>query len=163
MAGTNRSVKLISQDGIEFDVDVDLIRQSVVIKHMLDDLEGSDDAIPVPDVDGDILEKVIRFCEHHRDDAPLSDEERVEARRKPLEGFDAEFVRVDHPTLFKMILAANFLDIQSMLDTTCKATANLIKGKTPAQIRQIFNIEGDFTPEEEEEVRKENSWLIVDQ
>lgn len=30
--------------------------------------------------------------------------------------------------------------------------------KTPEEIRQRFNIPNDFTPEEEEEVRKENAW-----
>lgn len=31
-------------------------------------------------------------------------------------------------------------------------------GKTPEEIRRIFNIKNDFTPEEEELVRKENDW-----
>jgi len=32
----------------------------------------------------------------------------------------------------------------------------MIKGKTPEEIRKTFNIKNDFTPEEEEEVRREN-------
>eukprot|EP00037_Helgoeca_nana_P025977 m.289183 g.289183 ORF g.289183 m.289183 type:complete len:62 (-) comp27102_c1_seq8:4167-4352(-) len=58
-----------------------------------------------------------------------------------------------------MILAANYLDIPSMLEVTCKAVASLIRGKTPDEIRAVFNIENDFTPEEVEEVRRENAWL----
>ena len=57
-----------------------------------------------------------------------------------------------------MILAANFLDIKKMLDLTCKSVAEMIKGKTPEEIRKHFNIKNDFTPEEEEQVRKENEW-----
>ena len=34
----------------------------------------------------------------------------------------------------------------------------MIKGKTPEEIRKTFNIKNDFTPEEEEQVRKENEW-----
>ena len=34
----------------------------------------------------------------------------------------------------------------------------MIKGKTPEEIRAHFNIQNDFTPEEEEEVRRENAW-----
>ena len=35
----------------------------------------------------------------------------------------------------------------------------MIKGKTPEEIRKTFNIKNDFTPEEEEEVRRENQWV----
>lgn len=54
--------------------------------------------------------------------------------------------------------AANFLDIQSLLDLTCKTVADMIKGKTPEQIRSEFDIENDFTPEELDEVRRDNAW-----
>lgn len=54
--------------------------------------------------------------------------------------------------------AANYLDIKGLLDVTCKTVANMIKGKTPEEIRKTFNIKNDFTPEEEEQVRKENEW-----
>ena len=36
----------------------------------------------------------------------------------------------------------------------------MIKGKTPEEIRKTFNIPNDFTPEEEEEVRRENQWAF---
>jgi len=39
-----------------------------------------------------------------------------------------------------------------------KTVAGMIKGKTPEDIRKTFNIKNDFTPEEEEQVRKENEW-----
>lgn len=54
-----------------------------------------------------------------------------------------------------------FLDIKELLDLTCKTVANMIKGKTPDEIRKTFNIQDDFTPEEEEAVRKENECKTV--
>ena len=59
---------------------------------------------------------------------------------------------------FFLIQAANFLEIKDLLDLTCKTVANMIKGKSPEEIRVTFNIKNDFTPEEEEQVRKENEW-----
>ena len=62
--------------------------------------------------------------------------------------WDKDFVKVDDETLFNLILAANYLDIKSLLDLTCKTVADEIKGKTPEEIRVRFNIKNDFTPEE---------------
>ena len=56
--------------------------------------------------------------------------------------------------------AANYLNIKELLNLTCQTVADMIKGKTPEQIRKTFNIKNDFTPEEEEEVRRENAWAF---
>ena len=60
--------------------------------------------------------------------------------------------------LFEVILASNFFSIAELLDASCKTVSDLIKGKTPEELRKTFNIKNDFTPEEEEQVRRENEW-----
>ena len=70
----------------------------------------------------------------------------------------ANFIKIDQDTLFELILAANYMDIKPLLDLTCAAVASQIKGKSPEEIRKIFNIVNDFTPEEEAQVREENKW-----
>lgn len=56
------------------------------------------------------------------------------------------------------VQAANYLDIKPLLDVGCKTVANMIKGKSPEEIRKTFNIQNDFTPEEEDQIRRENEW-----
>ena len=77
-----------------------------------------------------------------------------------LKAWDTEFTKVDQGTLFELILAANYLNIKPLLDLTCATVANMIKGKSPEEIRKTFNIENDFTQEEEEEVKRENQWAF---
>lgn len=48
--------------------------------------------------------------------------------------------------------AANYLDVSDLLSSGCKAIANHIRGKTVEELRAFFNIENDFTPEEEARV-----------
>uniref|UniRef100_A0A9J8BHQ5 S-phase kinase-associated protein 1 n=1 Tax=Cyprinus carpio carpio TaxID=630221 RepID=A0A9J8BHQ5_CYPCA len=163
-AGVNMpTIKLQSSDGEMFEVDVEIAKQSVTIKTMLEDLgmddEGDDDPVPLPNVNAAILKKVIQWCTHHKDDPPPpEDDENKEKRTDDIPVWDQEFLKVDQGTLFELILAANYLDIKGLLDVTCKTVANMIKGKTPEEIRKTFNIKNDFTEEEEAQVRKENQW-----
>ena len=76
--------------------------------------------------------------------------------------FEIILVRWPSPLLGRLALttlqAANYLDIKALLDVGCKTVANMIKGKSPEEIRKTFNIQNDFTPEEEDQIRRENEW-----
>ncbi|XP_076676111.1 S-phase kinase associated protein 1 SKP1-related A isoform X1 [Andrena cerasifolii] len=156
------NIKLQSSDGEVFEVDVDIAKCSVTIKTMLEDLgmdEDEEEVVPLPNVNSAILRKVIQWATYHKDDPPPpEDDENKEKRTDDISSWDADFLKVDQGTLFELILAANYLDIKGLLDVTCKTVANMIKGKTPEEIRKTFNIKNDFTATEEEQVRKENEW-----
>lgn len=53
-----------------------------------------------------------------------------------IKAWDVEFVKVDQSTLFELILAANYMNIKSLLDLACLSVANMIKGKSPDEIRK---------------------------
>ncbi|GAM28869.1 hypothetical protein SAMD00019534_120450 [Acytostelium subglobosum LB1] len=153
------TIKLESSDEKVFEVQREIACMAVTIKHMLEDLGDTDTPIPLPNVTGVILEKVLEYCRHHHEHpTPQQDDKKDEKRLDDIPPWDREFCKVDQPTLFELILAANYLDIKPLLDVTCKTVANMIRGKTPEEIRKTFNIKNDFTPEEEEQIRKENEW-----
>ncbi|KAA8899744.1 hypothetical protein TRICI_006309 [Trichomonascus ciferrii] len=137
-------VQLRSSDNVVFQVDV-----------------GEDDTeIPIPNVTSTVLKKVLEYCEHHKDDPPMN-EENVERSKRTAENiseWDQKYLSVDQEMLFEIILTANYLDIRSLLEVGCKTVANMIKGKSPEEIRKTFNITNDFTPEEEAQIRRENEW-----
>ena len=162
MAST-RKITLKSSDGETFDVDEAVALESQTIKHMIED-DCADNGIPLPNVTSKILSKVIEYCKKHVE-TPKSEDRpaggaAVAGADEDLKTWDADFVKVDQATLFDLILAANYLNIKSLLDLTCQTVADMIKGKTPEEIRKTFNIKNDFTPEEEEEVRRENQWAF---
>ncbi|KAL5698947.1 suppressor of kinetochore protein mutant [Ranunculus cassubicifolius] len=69
-------------------------------------------------------------------------------------------MKIDQAVLFDLIMAANYLNVKGLLDLTCQTVADMIKEKTPEEIRKTFGIENDFTPEEEAELRRENQWAF---
>ncbi|RIA99671.1 Skp1 family, dimerization domain-containing protein [Glomus cerebriforme] len=153
-----KKVKLTSSEGTEFQVERSVAERSVLLKNMLEDVGENDMAIPLPNVNGPILTKVIDYCTHHRNDPVQTHDDDLKKTSEDIDDWDAEFCKVDQGTLFELILAANYLDIKPLLDLTCKTVANMIKNKSPDEIRATFNIQNDFSPEEEEQVRKENEW-----
>ena len=148
---------LQSQDGQEFKVEIKVAKMSETIKNLIEDA-GVDHPIPLPNVSGKILSKVVEYVRHHSESPVVQSEKTDDKRTDDINDWDLDFCKIDQTMLFELILAANYLDIKNLLDLTCKTVANMIKGKTPEEIRKTFNIKNDFTPEEEEQVRKENEW-----
>jgi len=150
----------VSKDEQTFKVPRDVVMQSGLIKDMLEETEGNEmPSIPLPNVESKALSKVIEYVKHHHNN-------KADEIEKPLKGkiedviskWDKAFLEIDQSLLIELIMAANYLNIKDLLDLTCAKVASMIKGKTPEQIRKTFNIQNDFTPEEEEAVRQENKW-----
>ncbi|BBH09816.1 SKP1-like 4 [Prunus dulcis] len=156
MATEKKMITLKSADGEIFEVEETVALESQTIKHMVED-DCADNAIPLPNVESHILAKVIEYCRKHVEFA-ANDEDKVTVKE-----FNDDFVHeimTDQSVLFDTILAANYLNIKSLLDLTCQTVADMVKGKTPEEIRKTFNIHNDFTPEEEAEIRRENEWAF---
>ncbi|XP_059624692.1 SKP1-like protein 1A [Cornus florida] len=149
---TSKKVVLRTLDGETFEVEEAVAMEAQTIKHLIED-DCADSIIPLPNVSSKILPMIIEYCKKHIE-TPKSEED-------ALKTFEADFVKdIDQATLFDLILAANYLNIKSLLDLTCQTVANMFKGKTPEEIRKTFNIKNDYTQEEEEEVRRENAWAF---
>ncbi|KAM3066492.1 hypothetical protein ACMFMG_011990 [Clarireedia jacksonii] len=155
-------ITLYSNDHHSIEVDQEVAEKSILLKNMTEDLGEAavSTPVPIPSVTGVILRKVIEWCEHHKHDTVALNDVASDMRNKTtdIEEWDQKFMQVDQEMLFNIILAANYLDIKALLDIGCKTVANMIKGKTPEEIRKTFNITNDFTPEEEENIRRENEW-----
>ncbi|XBI68776.1 hypothetical protein VPH35_047931 [Triticum aestivum] len=166
--GEKKMILLKSSDGEGFQVEEAVAMESQTIRHMIED-DCTDNGTPLPNVDSKILAKVIEYCKKHVQASPNpadnsgaadASSSTSTAPAEDLKSFDAEFVKVDQATLFDLILTANYLNIKGLLDLTCQTVADMIKGKTPEEIRKTFNIKNDFTPEEEAEIRRENQWAF---
>jgi S-phase kinase-associated protein 1 len=152
----DNEIYLLSNDNVKFKVDKEVAEKSVLIKNMLEDIGDSDLPIPLPNVNSNILKKVIEWCKKYKDDHIIQDDQ--QNRNTDINEWDQKYMDVDQETLFDIILASNYLDIKALLDIGCKTVANMIKGKSAEEIRRTFNIVNDFTPEEEAQIKKENEW-----
>ena len=156
----NISIKLISKDRFEYDLKLDAVIHSGLIKALLhisdeditnNSIELSDNIeIPLGEINSNILSKIINYLNY------------ITYDNSDINKFFEDFLKdIDNDTLFDIIIGTNYLEIKYLLDLTCKVVADEIKQcSTPQEIRKKFNIVNDFTPEEEEEIHKENAWCM---
>lgn len=156
-----------------------------VAQHPHADAPDDDDTIPFSTVDGEILKIILEYCERKSRqpsavvDPPKFDsrgrpfcadcmdpaEKEAERQRKLEEEQGAEWERklaqsLTHGVLFPLVVAANFLNCKPLLNVLCSEIANQIRGKTPQQLREHFNIKNDFTPEEQKQIEEDDRWLL---
>ena len=105
---------------------------------------GTGNAVPVHNVKSNILGLIVEYCQYHvnatkeKDGKKPTDDE--------IKAWDTQFVNVEQVVLFELILAATYMNIKALLDLTCLTVAEMIKGKTPEEIRKTFNIKVRVPP-----------------
>ncbi len=158
-----KTVHLVSQEGESFSVKAEVAVMSDLVKTMIDDTIEQDaepQEIPLPNVKGRVLAKVVEFCTHYMEDKMTDIDRPIKSANmhEVVQEWYARYVDMEQEMLFEILLSANYMDIKPLLELTCATVASMIKGKTPEEIRKAFNIPNDFTPEEEAQVREENKW-----
>ena len=162
---TDEWITLVSNDKQEFKVLLAAVKaapgsvsKNNTISNLIVDV-GTDSPIQLPDVDGKTLGKVVEYLMYHLEHPLEPVKEEDLQRADNICEWDKKFCEIEHQFLDDLILAANFLELHDLLHLGCKPIANMLKGKTPDEIKKTFNILKPLSPEEEEKVRKENSWL----
>ena len=119
-------VKLQCNDGEVLEVDVGAAEKSVLIKGLIEE-SGTEEEIPLPQINKKTLEKVIVFCTHicpndpPEIDKPLSHSDMTQV----VDAWWAEYIDIGtQEELFELVMAANYLDVKSLLELSCAKVAS---------------------------------------
>jgi S-phase kinase-associated protein 1 len=119
----SKKLNLISSDGAVFEVDYGVPLMSSRFNGIIETIPVGDVGnIYVNEVSSIILNMVIEYC-------------KKEIQNKDL---DDEFVNVDLKTLIDLTIAACYLKVHSLVKLSWSKVDNLLEGKTPEEISQIF-------------------------
>ncbi|XP_001602218.2 S-phase kinase-associated protein 1 [Nasonia vitripennis] len=158
-------IQLKSEDGTLFRVEMDIVMRFKTIKTMLNELglDGvEDEIVPLPNVSSGTLDKIIEWATHHRNDPVQEpDEDNLDPNDGGLSDWDFNFLENERigDKLIPLMVAANYLDIDSLMNSCCKYAANLIKGKSTTEVREILHI---HPPEKEGKSKQNTSPMQVD-
>ena len=155
------SLTLLSRDHQSFSLSKEAAAQSDLLRTMMD---GDPDASEVQlyHIDSSTVRRLIDYLNYHRSTPPRVIEKPIASVHmvELVDSFDAAFVDVEQEVLFRLLLAANYLHIRSLVALCSAKFASWMKNKTPQQIKQTFGIRLDATPQEEADIAREYRDLI---
>eukprot|EP01006_Ploeotia_vitrea_P061143 TRINITY_DN77336_c0_g1_i1.p1 TRINITY_DN77336_c0_g1~~TRINITY_DN77336_c0_g1_i1.p1 ORF type:complete len:186 (-),score=29.48 TRINITY_DN77336_c0_g1_i1:87-644(-) len=176
VSGGDRNINVSSEvilktsEDKEFVLSRDALKLSKILSDILDDSPTEEETvIPVNNVDAATLQCVAPYLEHYATSTPPTIDKPLRAPlQELLNDWDKDYVyktlfrdgdEKQHEPLFKTLLAGNFLGVEPLRDLCCATIANMLRGKTPEQIKEVFGVTEDFTPEEIKQVEKEYPFL----
>uniref|UniRef100_A0A182J1M4 SKP1-like protein n=1 Tax=Anopheles atroparvus TaxID=41427 RepID=A0A182J1M4_ANOAO len=163
-----RTIQLISSDNEFFVIEEHLATLSEHIKACVEDADADETVLIFLPIHSAILSKVVQWANIHKDDLiPILDigydsdnDDTVEKCTNNIDPKDVDFLKDQKDILMDLGEAAVVLKMKKLTKVVCKTVANIIKNsKSVEEIRDTLNIKCDFTPAEEEQVRRENGFL----
>ena len=175
-------VRLRSAEGDSCELPYEAAVLSILVKNTIDVEDSDDDGdnndgedaendaseemyeIDIPKVGTNCLANIVKFLRHHAT-------EPMHELQTPLNGTDIDTILasqpwyrnyisdMDRPMVFRLVQAANYMEIQPLLDIACLRVSTELVGKSAEEIRIILNLP-KMTPEEEEEARKKHPWIF---
>lgn len=161
-------VDIRSCDGIKIPTPLDVAGMWGTVSNLLDSYipvtkneeQGAClEEVPVPDVESAVLYKTIEYCQKYLKD-PESQEWKKDFFKNTYGNDNLEKIRTYHRCLANLALAADYLEIPSLLEDVTKVIADTIKNKNSETIRQEWEIPDDLTDEEKEKIIREHRWAF---
>ncbi|XP_068645401.1 SKP1-like protein 11 [Aristolochia californica] len=165
-------VTLVTSDGQSVEVVQALAFQSPTLKNMIQNNAAGENRVQVPYVKSSVLKMTMEFIEKRQHFTRRIEEGDV-AGREELKTWETEFLGVDQNTLIDLIEAAHFLGLKELVEVTSRLglkelmemasqkVADTMEGKSVAEIRQPFNIQNDYSREEERRSKEGESVAVL--
>eukprot|EP00310_Coccolithus_braarudii_P014736 CAMPEP_0183346514 /NCGR_PEP_ID=MMETSP0164_2-20130417/11613_1 /TAXON_ID=221442 /ORGANISM="Coccolithus pelagicus ssp braarudi, Strain PLY182g" /LENGTH=176 /DNA_ID=CAMNT_0025517799 /DNA_START=68 /DNA_END=598 /DNA_ORIENTATION=- len=157
------TLTLKSKDGQSFELERKNAFISKLVKTSLESDQSVDD-LDIPGVKGDVLKKIVEYMNHHKGTDPDPPEKPLRSKSMKdvcKDQWDATFIDgigKNRQHLYDVILAANYMDIKSLLHLGCAKVASLIKGQPLEKIKTILDpeyVEKDDAKAKDEDDKKE--------
>lgn len=151
-------LKIKSLEDQIFEIDLEFAKCCPTIKNVLDYLkmgENEDyDTIPLR-IEAGVMETIVEWAEFHKNNPPLSEgDEKFSEQVEVLKSWTNEFFEKHHDLLFEIIVAANFLKHEKLIELSCEEAEKHVYRKTAAELRRTFNLLDDITDDEKRQIKR---------
>ena len=149
-------IKLKSKDEKEFSISEKAVKRSKLIEGIIEDYQDNK-IIPLPDVDGIILEKIIEYLNHYENSEPKIIKKPLKnyKMKEAFEKWDYDYINnMNIEDIINLLNASNYMDIDSLVQLCKNKIAYEIIEKPIDEVINIFKINNDLSEEENELMNK---------
>lgn len=150
------TIQFSTSDGEIVSADPQITLYSSTIRDAVN-FNSPNEIIPLPSIDSMILRKILQWIDFHRNIASMADGQ-VDSDNANISTWEYDFLSVDTPVLFQLAEAADYLAMDGLCEMVSSILADMIRGKSPADVRRTFNIRVDVDPYEDHKIQLENVW-----
>ncbi|UMM25324.1 hypothetical protein L5515_005197 [Caenorhabditis briggsae] len=125
------------------------VPQMVTINNLVSGLgydaeKAAKNVMPIDNITGVTLKRAVAWCEHHRGVEFPEEKNESFPRQTNIPEWDMNFLKeLEDKELEELTIAVNYLEIKQLLRYCCKKIAMMAQGKTPEELRVIFEIPTD--------------------
>ena len=148
-------------------VDNDVISMSSTLSNILLDTSNSNEPINLTNISTASMESIIDFCIQYNLDDSIKEFDESFLKNKDFKReititheYLNKVARREKSDLICMLIDADYLGLDALVEFIAKALANMIKGKNPEELREEFDIENNYTEEEERLMFLETTWCV---
>jgi S-phase kinase-associated protein 1 len=146
-------VTIITCDDVKRVIPHNILMASNTIKIMFD-VSNYHEILNLPNIKVREFDKIIQYITYnYYVNNGVTENSETDHKK-----WNEQFVTMPKEELFELILAANFLDITSLVELTCATVCDMLKNKTSELIRQEFNIKNDLNQDDVEKIKHEYAW-----
>ena len=154
-------IKIITKNGKEIEIPKKAAELSELIKSSIKASE-KDAPLTLGELDDVNGEKIKEYLTHFNGVAPNEIEKPLTSNemKKITDEWSANFIdKMSIEEIVNLSVAANYMQIDCLLDLCCAKIASLCKDKSEEEIYKAFNITEPMTEEEKKKIRECNKWM----
>ena len=149
-------IKLKSKNEKEFLISEKAVKRSKLIEGIIEDYQDNK-IIPLPDVDGKILEKIIEYLNHYENSEPKIIKKPLKnyKMKEAFEKWDYDYINnMNIEEIINLLNASNYMDIDSLVQLCKNKIAYEIIEKQIDEVINILKNNNDLSEEENELMNK---------
>mmetsp|Transcript_4641 Transcript_4641/g.12917 ORF Transcript_4641/g.12917 Transcript_4641/m.12917 type:complete len:178 (+) Transcript_4641:86-619(+) len=156
-SSSRQIVRLKSADGdTQFAHLADLAACSPFLEELVQEC-GVGEVVPVKPLRSRELSRVVAFCRRRQEwqvDHAAAGPDRASQMNaeKGFRAWEGDFLGgMDQAQLYDLLMAANYLHVEPLIDACLERVAKMVKGRTPEEVRRLLGIQGDALSQDQME------------